>query len=66
MAVNPDKLLSTIFNRFWKLKDCHKLLIDNHEIDSENSIALLDIEIEKKQFLKTCYNTTYVRKLAAK
>ena len=47
MLLNPDKFQSDMINRLGKLKDSYKLLIDNHEIDSEN-IALLDIETEKK------------------
>ena len=48
MVVNPDKFQSIINNRLGKLKDSYKLLIDNHEIDSENSITLLGIQIYNK------------------
>ena len=48
MVVNPGKFQPTIINRLGKLKDSHELLIDNHKIDSENSLTLLDIEIDNK------------------
>ena len=48
MVVNPDKFQSSIINRLEKLKNSHELLIDNHKIDSENSMTLLFIEIDNK------------------
>ena len=49
MVVNPDKFQSIIIiNRLGKLKNSCELLIDNHNIDSENSVTLLDIEIDDK------------------
>ena len=48
MVVNPDKFQSVIINRLGRLKDSYILLIDNHKIDSEKSLTLLDIEIDNK------------------
>ena len=48
MAVNYDKFQPIIINRLGKLKDSYELLINNHKIDSENSIILLGIEIDNK------------------
>ena len=42
--VNSEIFLSIIINRLVKLKDSYKLLIDEHEIDSENSVTLLDMK----------------------
>ena len=46
MVVNPDKFHSIIINWLGNLKDSYKLLTDNHEIDSENSVTLLGIELD--------------------
>ena len=48
MEINPEKFQSIIIKRPEKLKDSYKLLIDNHEIDSESSVTLWDIEIDQK------------------
>ena len=48
MVVNPHKFQSVIINRLGKLKNSYELLIDNHKIDSENSVTLLGIEIDNK------------------
>ena len=48
MVVNPHKFQSVITNRLWKLKNSYDLLIDNHKIDSENSVTLLGIEIDNQ------------------
>ena len=40
MVVNPDKFQSITFKRLGKLKDSIKFLINNHEIDSGNSVKL--------------------------
>ena len=48
MVVNPDKFQSIIINRFGELKDSHELIINNHKIDSENSVTLLGIETDNK------------------
>ena len=39
MVVNPDKFQYIIINRLGKLKNYYELLIDNHKIDSENSVT---------------------------
>ena len=41
-------VFAIIFTRLVKLKDSYELLIDNHKIDSENSVTLLGIEIDNK------------------
>ena len=48
MEINPEKFQSIIIKKPGKLKDSYKLLIDNHESDSESSVTLWDIEIDKK------------------
>ena len=49
MVVNPVYIsVYIIINKFWRLKDSYELLIDNHEIDSENSVTLLNIETDNK------------------
>ena len=48
MVVNPDKCQYIIINRLGKLKNSNELLIDNHKIDSKNSVKLLGIEIDNK------------------
>ena len=48
MVVNPSKFQSIIINRLGKSKDPYSLLIDNHEIGLENSLTLLEIEIDNK------------------
>ena len=48
MVVNPNKFQSIIITGLGKLKDSYELLIDNHKIDSENSVTLLGIEIDNK------------------
>ena len=48
MVVNPDKFQSIIINRLGKLKNSYELLIDNHNIDSENSLKLFGIETDTK------------------
>ena len=48
MVVNPDKFQSIIINRLRKLKNFYELLIDNHKIDPEKYVTLLDIEISNK------------------
>ena len=48
MVVNPDKFQCVIINRLEKLKNSYKSLIDNHKIESENSVTLLSIEIDNK------------------
>ena len=53
MVVNPDKFQSIIINRLGKLKDSYELLIDNHKIDSENSLTLLGIKIVNKLNIET-------------
>ena len=40
MEINPEKFQSIIIKKPGKLKDSYKLLIDNHEIDSESSVTL--------------------------
>ena len=46
MVVNPDKFQCVIINRLEKLKNSYESLIDNHKIESENSVTLLSIEID--------------------
>ena len=46
--VNSDEFQFITINVHRKLKDSSKLLIDNQEIDSENSRTLLGIEIDNK------------------
>ena len=48
MVVNPDKFQCVISNRLGKLNNSYESLIDNHKIDSENSVTLLSIEIDNK------------------
>ena len=48
MVENPDKFQSIIINRLRKLKNLYELWIENHKIDSENSVKLLGIEIGNK------------------
>ena len=48
MVVNPDKFQCVIINRLEKLKNSYESLIDNHKIESENSVTLLSIEIDNK------------------
>ena len=48
MVVNPDKFQSIIISKLGKLKESYELLIDDHKIDSENSITLLGIKIDNK------------------
>ena len=48
MVVNPDKFQCVIINRLGKLNNSYESLIDNHKIDSENSVTLLSIEIDNK------------------
>ena len=48
MVVNPDKFQSIIINRLRKIKGSYELIIDNHQIDSGNSVTLLGIEIDNK------------------
>ena len=48
MIVNPHKFQSVITNRLGKLNNSYDLLIDNHKVDSENSVTLLGIEIDNQ------------------
>ena len=48
MVANPDKFQSITINRLGKFKDSYKVIIDNHKIDSENSVTLLGIGIDNK------------------
>ena len=48
IIVIPDKFQSVIINRFGKLKNSFKLLIDNHKIDLESSLTQLGNEIDIK------------------
>ena len=48
MVVNPDKFQCVIINRLEILKNSYESLIDNHKIESENSVTLLSIEIDNK------------------
>lgn len=64
MEINPEKFQSIIIKRPEKLKDSYKLLIDNHESDSESSATLWDIEKDKKLNFEK-HVAVYVRKLAA-
>ena len=48
MGVNLDKFQSSITNRLEKLKNSYELLIDNHNILSENSETLFFIKIDNK------------------
>ena len=48
MVVNPNIFQSIVINRLGRLKNSYYLLIDNHKIDSENSVTLLGIEIDNK------------------
>ena len=48
MVVNPDKYQCVIINRLGKLNNSYESLIDNHKIDSENSVTLSSIEIDNK------------------
>ena len=61
MIVNPHKFQSVITNRLGKLNNSYDLLIDNHKVDSENSVTLLGIEIDNQ--LENMLQQ-YVRKLA--
>ena len=48
MVVNRDKAQSIVINRLEKWKDSYEFIIDNHKIDSENSVTLLGIKIDDK------------------
>ena len=48
MLVNPNKFQTTIISWYRKSKDSYKVLTDNPKTDSENSVTLLDIEIDNK------------------
>ena len=48
MLLNHDKFQSILINSLKKLKDSYKLLIDNHEIDSENFVTQSVIKIDHK------------------
>ena len=48
MVVNLNKFWPMVINSLGKLEEFHELLINNHKIDSENSVTLSDIEIDKK------------------
>ena len=48
MVVNLNKFWPMVINSLGKLEEFHELLIDNHKIDSENSVTLSEIEIDKK------------------
>ena len=64
MVVNPDKFQSIIINRLGKLKNSFELLIDNHNTDSEDSVTLLDIEINNKLNFEKHVTALCVRKSA--
>ena len=49
MLLNHDKFQSILINSLKKLKDSYKLLIDNHKIDSENSVTQSVIKIDHKR-----------------
>ena len=61
MVVNPDKFQSIIINRLGK---SFELLIDNHNTDSEDSVTLLDIEINNKLNFEKHVTALCVRKSA--
>ena len=48
MVINPNIFQSIILNRLGKLKYYYKLVVDNHEIDSEIYVTLLGIDIGNK------------------
>ena len=48
ILVNPNKFQTTIINWYRKSKDSYEVLTDNPKTDSENSVTLLDIEIDNK------------------
>ena len=52
MIVNPDKFQAIIIKKNAKIKDTYPLKINDQIINSENSVKLLGIEIDKLSFDK--------------
>ena len=48
MIVNPDKFQAIVVKRNNKMKDSYSLNINQEVINSENSVKLLEVEIDNK------------------